>query len=45
MTEIVKCNNCKGTGFIPGAARQRFVKCPICKGKGKKTVQTNNGKK
>jgi DnaJ-class molecular chaperone len=39
MAEYVKCNHCKGTGFVPGSGSKRFVKCPICNGRGKKVVR------
>jgi DnaJ-class molecular chaperone len=40
MEETVKCRNCKGTGLIPATSRsKRWVKCPICNGKGKKLVR------
>lgn len=38
MAEYIKCNNCKGTGMVPGSGSKRFVTCPICHGKGKKKL-------
>lgn len=39
MAEYIKCNNCKGTGRVPGGGPKRYVSCPICNGRGKKLVK------
>ena len=41
--DIVKCNNCKGTGRVPAEhGPHKYVKCPICKGTGKKPAKKVN---